>query len=223
MLPVCCFVNDSGSRKQCVVEWPVVGKLNLPFFFSWPIPPLRLLYNVLGVTVRFVGLKEETEARLDKAVEIYGIYKCADRPIAIFVSGRQEDYPEAPNSNRLYLLRKGIPEGDIYADGYSLDTRGNVEQFLTELKKCYPGRKTFDVMVTDSCSRMPRTCRILRELSETDELNLRISQWPAVLTMSWRNFKEGTLFAAFREVFQIEVPALRNILLKSWRKTKKQF
>jgi len=63
-----CFVNDSGSRKVCRI-----GRINLPFFASWPFPPFRLLYNPFGVTVVFKGLKEETEARLNEAVRLWNM------------------------------------------------------------------------------------------------------------------------------------------------------
>lgn len=212
--PCVCFVNDSGSRKQCRI-----GRVNLPFFISWPFPLFRLLYNPLGITVVYMGLKEETEARLNKAIILFRL-GLAEK---VFVSGKYEGNPEAPNVNKVYLCERGVPEENICADGYSLDTRGNVEQFLDQLEQCYPLQKAFRVFVVDGYYRMPRTVRILEEQSSLREMTIDIRQQLVHPKLTWRSFRDDYLFNIFAEKVHSEYPSLRNALQMAWRKTKKEF
>lgn len=193
--------------------------VNLPFFVSWPFPIFRLLYAPLGVTVVYRGLKEETKARFNEAISLFdwGLVE------KIFVSGKYEGNPEAPNVNKAYLREGGVPEENICADGYSLDTRGNVEQFLDQLEKCYPLQKTFGVFVVDGYYRMPRTVRILKEQSSLRGITINIRQQSVRPKLTWRSFKDDYLFNIIAEKVRFEAPSLRNSLQKAWRKTKKEF
>jgi len=141
----------------------------------------------------------------------------------VFVSGKYEGNPEALKVNEIYLCERGVLREGICSEGYSLDSDGNVVQFLDQLRICYPCQEAFCVFVVDGYYRMARTVRTLREQSSLRGITIDIRQQAVHPRLTWRSFKDDYLFNVFAEKFRFGIPLLRKVLLREWRKTKKEF
>lgn len=209
-----CFVNDSGSRKEA---W--LGQKKLPFIVAWPL--FKNLYSFLGITIVFRGLKEETIERFEMGRHII----VGDLVYKLFVSGCYEGNPEAPNVNEKYFLDRGIPPDKICAEGLSLDTRGNIREFLFYLKKHYPDPVLFWIYLVDAPYRYLRTLALLEELASEKKIAINVLNYSVRPKLTWQSFIDDYAFNVLSEKLKrlMDRHGIRKVFLDAWRKTKKKF
>lgn len=112
----------------------------LPFLFHWPFFNSRMkqCQNRGEVVIRYEDrLKSETISRLEKALELYG---SGIVELIFNVGGFQparkklglRDSVEMMND---WLIEKGIKEETVIGKAFSVDTGGNIDEFIHQIRK----------------------------------------------------------------------------------------
>lgn len=135
------LVLTAGSKKNV---W-MFGK-KLPNIITWPI--FKILYPLFGVRVELIPeLKKETTSRLETALDLYN-KGVVDQ---LFLAGGYSKFRQKTTTVLMkeWLVNKGVPEWSVFYESGSLDTSGNVENFLHWMKQGRSHNRRVFVITSD--------------------------------------------------------------------------
>jgi uncharacterized SAM-binding protein YcdF (DUF218 family) len=198
------FIPTAGAKVEVFRN----GQ-KLPAVFTWAI--LKWFYEMLGIkTEHLPSLKEETIARLEKALKLYrtGVVDC------LFLSGGQSTQSVHMMSD--WLVSRGVKTSDIITDSETLQT----SETATSLAEFAKKKGAEEIHVITSVYHVWRSKWELRKV--LGESGILIFCHPAPIPITSEGLMREALYNLLVEPFKI-ILSIFFPDLKSWyRKREKK-